>query len=145
MKKTHVVISDVFASNRLIIFSIGVIYFVFGVLKFFPNFSPAEDIAKKTIDVLIHNSVHSDISYLVLAMWETLIGLFFILNYKQRIVTISAIIHLSLTFSVFFIFPELSFNKSTFSFTLLGQYVVKNIVILSVLINLLRNSTASNH
>ncbi len=47
MKKTHVVLSEVFSGNRLIIFSIGVIYFVFGVLKFFPNFSPAEDIAKK--------------------------------------------------------------------------------------------------
>ena len=90
MKKTHVVLSEVFSGNRLIIFSIGVIYFVFGVLKFFPNFSPAEDIAKKTIDVLINNSVHSDISYLVLAMRETLIGLFFILNYKQRITTILA-------------------------------------------------------
>ncbi len=145
MKKTHVVLSEVFSGNRLIIFSIGVIYFVFGVLKFFPNFSPAEDIAKKTIDVLINNSVHSDISYLVLAMWETLIGLFFILNYKQRITTILAIIHLSFTFSVFFIFPELSFNKSSFSFTLLGQYVVKNIIIVCVLINLLRNNTEDNH
>ncbi len=145
MKKTHVVLSEVFSGNRLIIFSIGVIYFVFGVLKFFPNFSPAEDIAKKTIDVLINNSVHSDISYLVLAMWETLIGLFFILNYKQRITTILAIIHLSFTFSVFFIFPELSFNKSSFSFTLLGQYVVKNIIIVCVLISLLRNNTEDNH
>ena len=145
MKKTHVVLSEVFSGNRLIIFSIGVIYFVFGVLKFFPNFSPAEDIAKKTIDVLINNSVHSDISYLVLAMWETLIGLFFILNYKQRITTILAIIHLSFTFSVFFIFPELSFNKSSFSFNLLGQYVVKNIIIVCVLINLLRNNTEDNH
>ncbi len=145
MKKTHVVLSEVFSGNRLIIFSIGVIYFVFGVLKFFPNFSPAEDIAKKTIDVLINNSVHSDISYLVLAMRETLIGLFFILNYKQRITTILAIIHLSFTFSVFFIFPELSFNKSSFSFTLLGQYVVKNIIIVCVLINLLRNNTEDNH
>ncbi|MFC5683559.1 doxx family protein [Flavobacterium sp. MAHUQ-51] len=145
MKKTHVVLSEVFSGNRLIIFSIGVIYFVFGVLKFFPNFSPAEDIAKKTIDVLINNGVHSDISYLVLAMWETLIGLFFILNYKQRITTILAIIHLSFTFSVFFIFPELSFNKSSFSFTLLGQYVVKNIIIVCVLINLLRNNTEDNH
>ncbi len=78
-------------------------------------------------------------------MWETLIGLFFILNYKQRITTILAIIHLSFTFSVFFIFPELSFNISSFSFTLLGQYVVKNIIIVCVLINLLRNNTEDNH
>ncbi|MEL1242457.1 doxx family protein [Flavobacterium flavipallidum] len=140
MKKTQVVLSEGFTSNRLIIFSIGIVYFVFGLLKFFPNFSPAEDIAKKTIDVLINNSVHSDISYLVLAMWETLIGLFFIINYKLRTVTILAIIHLSLTFSVFFIFPELSFNQSPFSFTLLGQYIVKNIVILSVLVSLLINN-----
>ncbi|MCH4552699.1 MULTISPECIES: doxx family protein [Aestuariibaculum] len=144
MKKTQILISRESTSQRLITLSIGLIFFFFGILKFFPDYSPAEDIAKKTINVLISDLLPSNISYLLLAIWETAIGLMFILNYQRKSATILALIHLTLTFSTFFIFPELSFNKSPFSFTLLGQYIIKNIIILSVLISLLTQNTTSN-
>ncbi len=144
MKKPQILLSREYISQRLITLSIGLIFFVFGVLKFFPNYSPAEDIAKRTIDVLVIGFVPTNISYLLLAIWETSIGLMFIFNYQRKSATILALIHLIFTFSTFFIFPELSFNKSPFSFTLLGQYIVKNIIILSVLISLLTQKTTSN-
>jgi len=37
---------------RLLAISIGLVYLWFGVLKFFPHLSPAEDLAKNTITVL---------------------------------------------------------------------------------------------
>ncbi|GAA4291891.1 doxx family protein [Aestuariibaculum suncheonense] len=144
MKRPQVLLSREFTGQRLITLSIGFIFFAFGILKFFPDYSPAEDIAKRTIDVLVKGILSSNISYLLLAIWETTIGLMFILNYQRKAATILALVHLTFTFSTFFIFPELSFNKSPFSFTLLGQYIIKNIIILSVLISLLTEKTPSN-
>lgn len=144
MKKTQILSSRGFASQRLITLSIGLIYFSFGMLKFFPNYSPAEDIAKQTINVLINGILPSNVSYLLLAILETTIGVMFIVNYQRKSAIILALFHLTFTFSTFFIFPELSFNTSPFSFTLLGQYIIKNIIILSVLISLLTQNTA-NH
>ena len=144
MKKNQIILSYTYTSERIITLSIGLIFFIFGALKFFPHFSPAEEIAKKTVNVLTGNSIPSHISYFLLAIWETTIGLFFIINYKQKLAIILALIHLTLTFSTFIIFPELSFSKHPFSFTLLGQYIIKNIIILSVLVSLLTKKNNIN-
>ena len=144
MKKNQIILSRTYKSERIVTLSIGFIFFIFGILKFFPNFSPAEDIAIKTMDVLTGHVLPSYISYFLLAVWETTMGLFLIINFKQKLTIISALIHLTLTFSIFIIFPELSFNKHPFSFTLLGQYIIKNIIILSVLLSLLTKNNTIN-
>ncbi|MBD0830860.1 doxx family protein [Aestuariibaculum sediminum] len=146
MKKTTTIrsLSPNFG-NRLITLSIGSIFFIFGILKFLPEFSPAEDIAKSTINVLLLGLIPENISYQLLAIWESSIGVLFILNYKPKLAIFLALIHLSLTFSTFFIFPELVFNSTPFSFTLLGQYIIKNIIILSVLVSLLLNKQYVNN
>ena len=55
--------------------SLGIVFFWFGILKFFPGLSPAEGLATKTIDVLTFGLIPSNISIIILAAWETLIGL----------------------------------------------------------------------
>lgn len=86
--------------------SIGVIYLWFGVLKFFPNASPAEELAKNTIDILTFHLIPSNSSIILLATWETLIGLFLILNIWRRTTVVIAIIHIIFTFSPIFILTE---------------------------------------
>ena len=49
--------------------SLGVVFFWFGVLKFFPGMSPATDLASRTIDVLSFGMVPARISVPVLAAW----------------------------------------------------------------------------
>src|SRR5215813_3045106 len=55
--------------------ALGVVFFWFGVLKFFPNLSPAEELAARTIQTISFGIVGPGISLPVLATWECLIGL----------------------------------------------------------------------
>ena len=55
--------------------SVGIVFLWFGVLKFFPNLSPAQDLATHTISVLTFGIVPPNISLPVLAAWEVVIGL----------------------------------------------------------------------
>jgi hypothetical protein len=50
--------------------SVGIVFFWFGVLKFFPGLSPAEDLAARTISSLTFGLVTPAVSLPVLATWE---------------------------------------------------------------------------
>ena len=122
--------------------SIGVIYLWFGVLKFFPNASPAEELAKNTIDILTFHIIPSNSSIILLATWETLVGLFLILNNWRRTTVVIAIIHIIFTISPIFILTEQVFSNTPFQLSLVGQYILKNLIIIVCLL-LLYKSPAS--
>ncbi len=126
--------------NQILAITIGLVYLWFGGLKFFNHLSPAEDLAKTTIDVLTFGLISSKISIILLAIWETIIGVLLILNIYRKPVIILAIIHLVFTFTPFLFFPNLSFNNSPLVFTLLGQYIFKNIIIIGALLTLYKQS-----
>ncbi|PKQ44411.1 doxx family protein [Confluentibacter flavum] len=119
--------------GRLLAISIGIIYFWFGLLKFFPELSPADGLAKHTITFLTFGLIPENISILMLAIIEVGIGLCLLFNVQLKTVVSIAIIHLILTFIPVLFFPEVSFAKAPFVLTLVGQYIVKNIVIISAL------------
>ena len=131
--------------NNIIAISIGIVYLWFGILKFFPNLSPAEEVAKDTINILFLGMIPSNISIIMLAIWETVIGLLLLTNNYQRLAITLALVHITLTFIPFIVFPDLSFGEVPFSFTLLGQYIAKNIIILSALISLLKRSNETTY
>ena len=123
-----------FKKINLIAISIGMVYLWFGLLKFFPNVSPAEELAKSTVNELTFGLIPSNFSFIVLAIWETIIGILLLLNLYNRVVIIAALVHIVFTFSPLFFFPELVFKEVPFSLTLVGQYIAKNIIILSALL-----------
>jgi uncharacterized membrane protein YphA (DoxX/SURF4 family) len=55
--------------------SLGLIFLVFGVLKFFPGASPAEALVMRTIDTLTLGVVHGRSAVLLTAVMECFIGL----------------------------------------------------------------------
>lgn len=110
------------------------------MLKFFAGVSPAEDLAKATISRLTFGFLAPDLSILLLAIWETVIGLLLISHLFEKFALKLALVHIILTFLPFLYFPDLVFSATPFGLTLLGQYIVKNIIILGVLIVLLRES-----
>ena len=122
---------------RLLAISIGLVYLWFGALKFFPHLSPAEDLAKNTITVLTFGFIPPNVSIILLAIWETIIGVFFIINIVRRPIIILALVHMLFTFSPLLFFPKESFTFP-FVFTLLGQYIFKNLIIIGALITLYR-------
>src|SRR6266702_1591043 len=69
---------------RLLRVSLGVIFFWFGVLKFFPGLSPAQELAIKTIGVMTFGLMPPHVSIVVLASWECLIGLGLIFGIFMR-------------------------------------------------------------
>ena len=119
--------------NRYLQISIGLVYLWFGALKFFPNVSPAEELATNTINELTHFLIPSNIAIILLALWETAVGICFLLNFQKRWSIRIATVHMFLTFTPLYFFPELIFNDNIFSLTLVGQYIIKNLIILGAL------------
>lgn len=119
---------------RLLSISIGIIYLLFGVLKFFPELSPAETIGINTVQMLTFFQFTPKMAIFSLASFEISIGLL-LLCYKCRKIAITlAITHLVLTFTPFIFFPGEVFTLETNSLSLLGQYILKNIVIICALV-----------
>lgn len=119
--------------SRLLAISIGIVYVWFGLLKFFPALSPAEGLAKHTIRFLTFGWIPENTGYIMLALMEVAIGLCLWFNFQLKTVICIAILHLILAFIPVLFFPEISFTKAPFALTLVGQYIVKNIVIISAL------------
>jgi uncharacterized membrane protein YphA (DoxX/SURF4 family) len=104
------------------------------MLKFFPGVSPAEALAKETLDKLTFGLVPSSFTYFMLALWEVTIGIFLILNLKKKIVIYLALVHIVFTFTPLFLLPASSFNERIYSLTLVGQYIIKNLIIFAALL-----------
>lgn len=111
--------------------SLGVIFIWFGVLKFFPGSSPAEQLATKTISILTFGLVKPAVSIYMLATMETLIGLGLIFRIFLRTTLLILFLQMLGTVTPLFLFPGETFTMIPFSPTLEGQYIIKNIVLIS--------------
>lgn len=107
---------------------LGVNFFWFGILKFFPGVSPAEALATMTIDVLTFGLIAPAVSIKLLASWEVIIGLGFLTGIYLRTVIKIFFLHMVLTFTPLFFFPHLCFTDVPFALTIVGQYIIKNLV-----------------
>ena len=124
------------SNNHILAISVGLVYLWFGGLKYFPDLSPAEDLAKNTIDLLTFSFIPSNVSIILIAIWETAIGVLLIMNVYRRAVIILALVHIAFTFTPLFLFQEQSFTNLPFGLTMLGQYIIKNIIIAAALLTL---------
>lgn len=114
--------------------SLGVVFFWFGVLKFFPGLSPATELALKTIDTLTFGRVSPAIAINVLAAWECAIGLGLIFGVALRATLLLLFVQMLGTVTPLFLYPELTFTRFPHAPTLEGQYIIKNIVLVSAAI-----------
>jgi uncharacterized membrane protein YkgB len=110
--------------------ALGIVFLWFGVLKFFPNLSPAEDLAARTIEVLTFGAVRPDVSLPVLATWESFIGIGLILNRWMRGVLFLLAVQMAGTFTPLLLFPSETWTVFPIAPTLEGQYIIKNLVLI---------------
>lgn len=122
-------------THQLMAIALGLVYIWFGVLKFFPFLSPADTIAKATITELSFGLIPEDISILLLAILETCIGIVLLSGIWRKTIIIITFCHMLCTFTPLFLFPDMAFSAPMVP-KLLGQYIGKNIIILSVLVAL---------
>ena len=111
--------------------SLGIVFFWFGVLKFFPGLSPATQLALQTIDVLTFGRVSHGVAINVLAAWETAIGLGLIFGVAMRATLLLLWVQMLGTITPIFLFPALVFTRIPYAPTLEGQYIIKNLVLIS--------------
>mgnify|MGYP001771101090 CR=1 FL=1 len=114
---------------------LGIVFFWFGFLKFFPGLSPAQELATRTIEVLSFGLVKPALSLPLLAGWESLIGLGLILGGREGWVMRATLLLLFLqmlgTLTPLFLFPGEVFTRVPYAPTLEGQYIIKNIVLVA--------------
>jgi uncharacterized membrane protein YphA (DoxX/SURF4 family) len=114
--------------------ALGVVFFWFGVLKFFPNASPAEELAGRTIETLTGGLVPQATALPILAAWEVAIGVGLFLGRWMRAVLLLLFVQMLGTITPLFLFPSETFTIFPIAPTLEGQYIIKNIVIVSAAI-----------
>jgi len=111
--------------------SLGVVFFWFGVLKFFPGLSPAQALVTRTIDLLTFGLIPPQASLVILATWECLIGLGLIFGVFMRATLLLLFLQMLGTVTPLFFFPLETFTQVPFAPTLEGQYIIKNVVLVS--------------
>src|SRR5574341_323056 len=98
--------------------SLGIVFFWFGVLKFFPGLSPAATLATRTIESLSFGLVQPEISIYVLATWECLIGLGLITGIYMRVTLLLLFTQMLGTITPVFLFPHDVFTRIPYAPTL---------------------------
>lgn len=108
---------------------LGLVFLWFGVLKFFPGLSPAQDLATRTIEQLTLGAVGPGISLPILAAWESLIGLGLITGRFLRATILLLAVQMLGAATPLVLFPAETFTQFPFAPTLEGQYIIKNVVL----------------
>jgi uncharacterized membrane protein YphA (DoxX/SURF4 family) len=116
---------------RLLRLSLGIIFLWFGALKFFPELSPAEDLATRTINQLTFGLISEDIALLILATWECLIGIGLLFRLYLRATLLLLFVQMVGTIMPIFLFPSEVFTQFPYGLTLEGQYIFKNAILIS--------------
>ena len=114
--------------------SLGVVFLWFGALKFFPGLSPAQDLAARTIGVLTFGLVPASVSVPVLAAWECAIGLGLLAGVFMRAVLLLLFVQMVGTLAPVLLFPGEVFHRLPYAPTLEGQYIIKNLVLVTAAI-----------
>jgi len=121
------------AKNQFTIlrYSIGLLFVWFGMLKFFPGVSPAEQLATDTITILSFGLIKPVISIKLLAALEVGIGILLFLTKEFKFTFALLIFHMACTILPLFLLSEVTFKSFPFQLTIEGQYIIKNFVIIA--------------
>jgi uncharacterized membrane protein YkgB len=108
--------------------SLGIIFIWFGLLKVFGQ-SPANDLVARTIYWL-----NPKVFIPVLGWWEAFIGVCFLFRPLIRIGILLLFLQIGGTFLPLVILPQVCFIKFPFVLSMEGQYIIKNLLIISAAI-----------
>jgi uncharacterized membrane protein YphA (DoxX/SURF4 family) len=117
------------ASRIAIRVSFGIIFIWFGILKPL-HLSPAEGLLKATVVWLPFGS--ADNWLIIIGWWEVIIGICFLFQKTTRIAIILLLTQMIGTFMPLVFLPEVTFQGNNVLLpTLEGQYIIKNLIIIS--------------
>ncbi|NKI31674.1 DoxX family membrane protein [Muricauda sp. DJ-13] len=109
--------------------SFAIIFFWFGILKPL-GLSAAEGLLKKTVAWLPFGE--PELWLQLIGWWEVVIGVAFLFRKTTRIAIALLFLQMVGTFMPLFFLPEVTFQKGSYLLpTLEGQYIIKNVMIIS--------------
>ncbi|MER3407253.1 MAG: hypothetical protein C4278_02485 [Patescibacteria group bacterium] len=111
--------------------SLFIVFFYFGFLKVL-GFSPANPLVESLLNKTLP-FISFDKFIILFGLFEMLIGLLFIIPKLERVVIFLLMIHMITTFLPLVLLPQLTWQKFLVP-TLEGQYIIKNLVIISLAI-----------
>ena len=118
-------------SVMLLRLSLGGVFLWFGLLKFFPDLSPAEVLARRTLDTLTLGYLSPHLALPLLALWESAIGVGLLLGMYPFLTLALLFLHMGGTFTPLFLFPNDVFAHIPYAPTFEAQYILKNLVFIS--------------
>ena len=114
--------------------SLGIVFLWFGILKYFPGLSSAETLASDTIARLTGGNIPRPAAMIGLATWEVLIGMGLLSGRFLRITLGLLFLQMPGTLLPLVFFPDETFVRFPIVPTLEGQYIIKNLVLISAAI-----------
>lgn len=109
-------------------YSLAIIFVWFGYLKIIGE-SPAGDVVAATVFWF-----DPEVFIPVLGVWEVLIGLYLCLKITVRLAIFLLVFQMPGTFLPLIILPEVCFTEIPFKLSMEGQYIIKNLIIISAAI-----------
>jgi uncharacterized membrane protein YphA (DoxX/SURF4 family) len=114
--------------------ALGIVFLWFGALKLVPGASPAEVLAGQTIERLTEGLVPRATALPILAVWEVAIGVGLLIGRGMRITLLLLFVQMLGTITPLVLFPSETFTNFPWAPTLEGQYIIKNVVLVSAAI-----------
>lgn len=109
--------------------SLGAVFFAFGLLKFFPGVSPAQDLVEHTTDILTLGLVPGPVALVGVAALECAIGLCLISGRGLRAAVYLLSVQLIGILSPVVLLAARLFDGPHGAPTLEGQYVLKDVIL----------------
>ena len=111
--------------HMLLRFSLAVVFIWFGALKPF-GLSPAQELVSRTVFWF-----PPEIFVPILGWWEVAIGVGLLYRPLLRLALLLLFLQMPGTALPLVLFPEVCFADFPFALTLAGQYVIKNLILIS--------------
>ena len=124
----HQLVAHSIAALRI---AVGLVFLGFGVLKFFPGVSPAEDLTEATTHILFLGLVPGGVALVMIATLECVIGICLLANRGMRLAIWLLAIEFVGILSPLVLLPGRLFAGPHHAPTLEGQYVLKDIILVT--------------
>lgn len=124
-------------SLTLLRLSLGFVFVLFGVLKFFPDLSPAQGIAQDTSDKLFLGLFPDRVDLTLVAVLEVAVGVCLLSGRYVRFAVVLLLFEMIGILSPLILLPGALFGGPHHLPNLLGQYILKDVVLLSAVLVLL--------
>ena len=121
-------------SITLLRISMGAVIFGFGILKYFPGVSPAEDLVLRTTHLMTFGLVPDNLAVVLTATLECGIGLSLITGWWLRVTIYLLAIWAVGVLSPVVLLPGRLFSGPHHAPTLEGQYVLKDVILLMAIL-----------